>query len=165
MIDVGKGRDPLLAVVDALNECTCTMERLAAVLERVDGVAVAAHSRDPRTPDRPLPAGMTAWVTAMDVARAVKCSRSKAHEYLRAAAGRSVGTGRILRVPVDVWEVWARDNLIDALGRRHRRSGWLGVPPSAAATPQQGSRRDLGPLSRAVSKLPLIPLLTPAKRR
>jgi|HubBroStandDraft_6_1064221.scaffolds.fasta_scaffold66849_1 hypothetical protein len=60
--------------------------------------------RPSRTPDRPLPAGMTAWVSAEDVEYAVGCSRSKANEYLRAAAGRPVGTGRLLRVPVDVWE-------------------------------------------------------------
>jgi hypothetical protein len=127
------------------------------------------RARGQRTPDRPLPPGMTAWVSAEDVARAVSCSRSKAHEYLRAAAGRGVGTGQLLRVPVDVWEAWARDHLVD--GPRHERRGTGRAPPRASTPtcattkgPSPTRRRNLGPWAEAMSKLPLIPLLITRKR-
>src|ERR1700677_4091425 len=88
----------------ALKECTSTMRRLVSAM----GSAERGIGREPRTGGRPLPAGMTAWVRAADVAQAAGCSRSKAHEYPRAAAARSVRTGQLLRVSVDVWEAWAR---------------------------------------------------------
>jgi hypothetical protein len=171
MLDLGNARDPLLAVVEALKECTGTMQRLASFMDGA-GRAPIVPARGPRTGDRPLPAGMTAWVSAEDVVNAVGCSRSKANEYLRAAAGRSVGTGRLLRVPVDVWEAWARDMLIDGFGRRGRREGrtsrHINPPPSGnSETPMARSpprRRILGPWPRAESKLALIPLLAPRKR-
>ena len=157
----------------ALEAIANALLELAAV-EREPVAAAAEHGvppRGPRTGDRPLPAGMTAWVSAEDVVHAVGCSRSKANEYLRAAAGRTVGTGQLLRVPVDVWEAWARDMLIDRLqhGRRETRrtsrrasshpNGKTAVP----VAPHQSRRRDLGPVSRVESKLPLITLLVPAK--
>src|SRR5271155_5168229 len=111
MIDPGNARDPMLVVLEAVKECTSTIRRLVSVMERAE----RDPTQGPRPGDRPLPAGMTAWVSAEDVVHAVDCSRSKAHEYLRAAAGRSVGTGHLLRVPVDVWEAWARENLIGGL--------------------------------------------------
>lgn len=100
------------------------MSMTASLVERFFGLSGARHGEDqlqrrPK-PTRSLPAGMTAWVSAGDVAGAVGCSKSKAHGYLRAAAGRSVGTGRLLRVPVDAWEAWARENLTD--GARTRAS-------------------------------------------
>jgi len=109
---------------------------------------------------RPLPVGMTSWVSADDVAHALSCSHAKAHEYLRAAAGRSIGTGHLLRVPVDIWESWARGNLVD--GRRNVRT-W--TPSSSttdgqlAGTSSKPKRRKLGPYSEVTSKLPMIPTL------
>ncbi len=134
------------------------------------------RARGVRTLDCPLPPGMTAWVSAGDVARAVGCSHSKAHDYLRAAAGRSVGTGHLLRVPVDVWEAWARDNLIDGLRHERRRTSRASrrtSPPAdatevgaskGATVPHQYRRPGLSLFPRAESKLPLIPTLVPAKR-
>ena len=126
------------------------------------------RARGQRTPDRQLPAGMTPWVSAAHVACAVACSNAKAHEYLRAAARRSVGTGQLLRVPVDVWEAWARENLNDRLGRECRGTGRASrraVAAEAASTaPRQYRRPDLSLFPRAESKLPLIPTLVPAKR-
>jgi hypothetical protein len=95
MLDLGEVRDPMLAVVEALKECTSTMQRLASVME-------ATANTQPLTRHRELPPGMTVWVSAADVAQAMSRSPSKGHEYLRAAAGRSVRTGHLLRVPVDV---------------------------------------------------------------
>jgi hypothetical protein len=150
--------------------------------QRAQGVSIqpsplapepAARARVPRTHERPLPAGMTAWVSPEDVARAVGCSRAKAHEYVRAAAGRSVGTGQLLRVPVDVWEAWARGNLFEGVRRERRgigRASRCTNPPAkaaaadASATPTARRRRSLGPASHVESKLPLISLLQPRKR-
>jgi hypothetical protein len=112
---------------------------------------------------------MTAWVSTRDVVRAVSCSRAKAHEYVRAAAGRAIGTGRILRVPVDVWEAWVRDNLVEAAPRE--RHGQAPQSPRRAppthTLPASGSRRrrHFGPFPPAVSMLPLIPIVRPRKRR
>jgi hypothetical protein len=156
MIDYGNTRDLGLMVLEALKKCTSTTRRLVSAMERAE----SGPTRGPRTGDRPLPAGMTAWVSAEDVVHAVGCSRSKANEYLRAASGRTVGTGRLLRVPVDVWEAWARENLMGRL--RHERRGAGRTSPCTG--PSMSRRRDLGPVSKAVSKLPLIPLLAPAKR-
>jgi hypothetical protein len=168
MIDAGNTRDPLLMVLEALKECTRTMRLLVSAMERADG---EPGPRRPRTRSRPLPAGMTAWVSAEDVVHAVDCSRSKANEYLRAASGRTVGTGRLLRVPVDVWEAWARDNLINGFAQAGRRTGrtsrHINRPASgtrAPTAPRPPRRRNLGPWSGAESKLPLIPLLAPRKR-
>lgn len=53
--------------------------------QAVERVPVASpHAlRGERTASESLPAGMSAWVSADDVERAMGCSRSKAHEYLR----------------------------------------------------------------------------------
>jgi hypothetical protein len=83
MIDADNTRDPLLMVLEALKECTRTMRLLVSAMERADG---EPGPRRPRTRSRPLPAGMTAWVSAEDVVHAVDCSRSKANEYLRAGS-------------------------------------------------------------------------------
>jgi hypothetical protein len=131
-----------------------------------------------------LPTGMTAWVSAAHVQAALECSPSKAHEFLRAAAGRSIGTGELLRVPVDVWERWARDNLVD--GRRRSRweredrtrtpiastsadaSGGAGtttpMAPASVEAPPRRTRRQLGYGSPVGSVLPLIPVLKSRKR-
>ncbi|MFI5297296.1 MAG: hypothetical protein ACHREM_04300 [Polyangiales bacterium] len=131
-----------------------------------------------------LPEGMTTWVTTRDVMSAMSCSRSKAHEYLRAAAGRSIGTGHQLRVPVDVWEAWARNNVID--GRRGRRwesaarTGTLTTSTSAARSggvgttttkgrasdgrPEAPTRRPLASGSPNGSVKPQIPTLRSPRR-
>jgi hypothetical protein len=127
--------------------------------------------------ERPLPVGMSAWVCAADVERAVGCSASKAHEYVRAAAGRDVGTGQLLRVPVDIWEAWARSNLIN--GRRRSRwerpststsGGRFGGAGSTTTTalasgepPARPTRRRLAPGLQSGSVLPLIPTLKSRK--
>jgi hypothetical protein len=46
-----------------------------------------------------LPEGMTAWVDVGAVMQAVGCSRSKAHEFLRAASGRQAGTANSFACP------------------------------------------------------------------
>jgi hypothetical protein len=148
-----------------------TIQRSAASTSRTVELGDAAE--DPRMPEHHLPAGMTTWVNANHVARAVGCSLSKAHEYLRAAAGRRVGTGRLLRVPVDVWEAWARDNLIEGLRRERRGTApsYRRDPPpvdavTVGAAQHHLRRRDLGPTSRAESRLPLIrPLVSATHRR
>ena len=42
--------------------------------------------------------------------QALGCSRSTAYEHLRRAAGRIEATGRLLRVPVEVWEHYVKEN-------------------------------------------------------
>lgn len=135
-------------------------------------------------PPAPLPSGMSGWIAVKDVQRALGCSRSTAHEYLRAAAGRAVGTGELLRVPVDEWERWARETLIN--GRRSRRwergaqtrtpststsgeaSGGAGTTTtkerSFGAAPARRTRKRLAPDSSDGSVMPLIPTLPISKR-
>jgi hypothetical protein len=132
----------------------------SAIRETVPG---RRHETEPK-PVHPLPAGMTAWVSANDVARALSCSHAKAHEHLRAAAGRAIGTGHLLRVPVDIWETWARDTLIDGPRNVRRRAPSGGRPNSTTdgqltGTSSKPKRRKLGPYSDVVSKMPLIPTL------
>lgn len=55
---------------------------------------------------------LTQWVSAKDVQKALSCSRTLAYEYLRRAARRPFGTRGLLRVPVDVWEAYARQTLM-----------------------------------------------------
>jgi hypothetical protein len=134
----------------------CTKSPVSESILRVQRDGEREPRREPS-----LPAGMTAWVSAQDVARAMTCSSSKAHEYLRAASGRPRGTGQLLRVPVDVWEVWARANLID--GRRDVRARptcddrprWT-TDGSLIGSFRKPKRRKLGPDSEVTSKLPLL---------
>ena len=160
----------------AITMKTTQADALRAIVERLGAQAIdrsrarkkADSPRVLRPQDRPLPAGMTAWVSTRDVMRAVSCSRAKAHEYVRAAAGRAIGTGRILRIPVDVWEAWARANLVDAPRRERDGSAPAsrGAPPAHVlpASPSR-RRRHLGPFPPPVSMLPLIPIVRPRKRR
>lgn len=163
---------------------------MQAASELLNAAAKAAHAANENgvvtqpKPARPAPLGMSAWVTTEDVQRALQVSKSKAHEYLRAAAGRSVGTGEVLRVPVDVWEEWARNNLINerrrkwgSEGQNQRRdtstsgrkgaSGGAGsttsMAPSAGSPPGRPTKRRLGPGSLNGSVRPLIPTLTKPK--
>jgi hypothetical protein len=105
-VTVGPVRDDgtVTAYLKFANAVEATALRAVVASQIAVGQTGRAPLGDPRTHDRPLPAGMTAWVSAQDVARAMSCSHSKAHEYLRAAAGRPIGTGHLLRVPVDIWE-------------------------------------------------------------
>jgi len=161
---------------------------------REEGIALGAASvvreqlnRSNETPlatvGSALPIGMTDWVAAQDVMRALDCSKTTANEYLRAAAGRSVGTGQLLRVPVDVWEAWARENLVN--GRRRRwagadrtrtpststsaaTSGGAGTTTrqaaSSAAQPARRTRKQLALGSLNGSERPLIPTLRATRR-
>jgi|SRR5580658_748709 hypothetical protein len=79
MIDSGNTRDPLLMVLEAVKECTSTMRRLVSTMESAE----SGIGREPRTGDRPLPAGTTAWVTAEHVVHAVDCSRSTPRTTMR----------------------------------------------------------------------------------
>jgi hypothetical protein len=101
-------------------------------------------------PRKTLPDGMSQWVTAEQVTEAVGCSLSKAKEYLRAAAGRTNGTGKQLRVPVDVWEEWARENLFGQ--QKPTRLG-------RASTKRTEKQRQLRPAERGESTRPLLPVL------
>jgi hypothetical protein len=127
----------------------------------------------------PTPTGMTAWVRPRDVQSTLGCSRSQANAYLRAAAGRAAGSGHLLLVPVDVWEAWARDNLVDgrkSLGgsrerRAHARTAASGLASSrraassdsgeksSAEAPVRPIRKRLAPDSTCESVRPLIPRL------
>jgi hypothetical protein len=147
-----------------------------------DAVLSAHAPRVKPTQGESLPTGMSAWVGPAEVERALGCSRSKAHEYLRGASGRSIGTGELLRVPVDVWECWARDNLVG--GRRRNtwdsrdrpRSTFTGEAGSGGAgstlrtarasveRPARPTRRRLAPGLQSGSVLPLIPTLESRRR-
>jgi hypothetical protein len=48
-----------------------------------------------------------AYVSAADVQAALGCSRSAAYRHMRAAAGRPVGTRRMLRVTTESWRRYA----------------------------------------------------------
>jgi hypothetical protein len=58
-------------------------------------------------PERVVP--VTVFVSAVDVMRALGCSRSKAYEHLRRAAGRKPGLRSLLRVSVEVWESYVTE--------------------------------------------------------
>jgi hypothetical protein len=166
---------------------TLTWELLAAVknikaekLQAQLDAALAALGRANHTP--PAPAGATPWISPADVMRLHQCSKSLANQYVRAAAGRTVGTGELLRVPLDVWEAWARENLIDVNGKTRRRTRWESAAPRTRSTstcegrsggagtttqkassggdrPAAPTRRRRGPFSPPGSELPLIPHL------
>jgi hypothetical protein len=159
----------------AATRATTLLETRAHLVDP-DGLADAVAARVLAQLDRgDLPEGMSSWVSADDVVTAVGCSRSKANAYVRAAAGRSVGTGELLRVPVETWEAWARENLIN--GRRQTRweksalststkegeSGGAGSTRAMALSSEEAQarrkRRRLGPGSVSGSKRPLIPAL------
>ena len=148
------------------------------LLNAAAAVGRAAANQNGKT----TPAGMSAWVTSDDVRRLVQVSKSKANEYLRAAAGRRIGTGELLRVPVDVWEEWARTNLISGKRKRWASEGHSQRPatstsggasggagsttttvPSVGSPPAQPTRRRLGPGSPNGSVRPLIPTLSKPK--
>lgn len=113
------------------------------------------------------PEGMTVWISTPDVQAAIGCSRSKAYECLRAAAGRRAGDpGGMLRVPLDLWEAWAFENLAP------KPSPLRGPVPRPPSPPGGGGvrvpeGRHLGPFPAVKSEMPLIPLQKEriAKRR
>jgi hypothetical protein len=158
---------------------------LKAAVELLNAAVTAVRSANENdvAPATVVPPGMSAWVTPDDVQRRVQVSKTTAHEYMRAAAGRRVGTGALLRVPVDVWEQWARENLINGRRKRwvredHSRrpdtstsggaSGGAGstttTAPCGGSPPARPTRRRLGPGSPNGSVRPLIPTLSKPKR-
>jgi hypothetical protein len=62
---------------------------------RRSGAVVVLESGEPRAPgraDREPKPELPSWIATADVTRQLRCSKSKAHELLRAAAGRQVLT-------------------------------------------------------------------------
>jgi hypothetical protein len=115
------------------------------------------------------------WVTTADVERQMQCARSTAHAHLRAAAGRHASTGKMLRVPPEVWERYARENLAE--GRSAKRwpttSTDADASGGASSTSTAGgcdevraapTKRQLGPFSPPGSRLPPIRSVKPRKR-
>lgn len=66
----------------------------------------------PKVPPEARPQGLTQWVNAQDVMEALSCSRSLAYKHLRCAAGRESSTRQILRVPVSLWERYAKERFL-----------------------------------------------------
>jgi hypothetical protein len=123
---VGPGHEPMMIRLQ-LDAGRWALERLAEIRKMIgsDTTRPAASTPERVTPQPPE--GATRWLTPVDVMQLLQCSKRLAQRYVRAAAGRSIGTGRLLRVPIDAWEAWAATNLID--GRRQMR--W-----------EQGGRRE-----------------------
>lgn len=65
----------------------------------------ASNTATPPKPRRAAP--ITFWLAVDDVIHALGCSRTKAYEHLRRAAGRRPGERGLLRVPAPVWERYA----------------------------------------------------------
>ena len=124
----------------------CATESLVAAAKQLGLAEGLGFTASPKT----LPEGMSEWVSVEDVAVALKCGLSKANEYLRAAGGRIRGSGKQLRVPVDVWEVWSRKNL---QGQDAPKRG------SRGSAQKSNKARQLGPAERGVSRKPLIPVM------
>jgi hypothetical protein len=156
-------------------------ETLQAKLD--DALAALAVARERRGAARAAPRaaaapeGATRWIGVTDVIALLGCSKSYAHRCVRAAAGRSAGTGALLRVPLKAWEAWAEIHLVDGRMRKGRR--WESTSTSAgrsgggsststasesADRPARPTRRQLGPFSPAGSKLPPIRDVKPRRR-
>ncbi len=90
---------------------------------------------------------ITMWVSATDVRRALGCSRALAYEHLRRASRRPPGERGLLRVPLDVWERYAREVLScsgssseagsGTGGSTRTAGGWSGPP---AGRPRRTTR-------------------------
>jgi hypothetical protein len=175
------GRQLVQTIVAILETDTELARRARAAMEAAPIAPTPADSPLPVAATAPttnarrgegVPLGMTIYVKARDVMAALGCSKSKAYEELRKAAGRTVGTHACLRVTVEDWERYRREveEGVDTWRRRDRRgttSGSAGGsstrPSTSTASAPSGARgartaRRLGPFSPPGSVMPLIPL-------
>jgi hypothetical protein len=175
------GRQLVQTIVAILETDTELARRARAAMEGAPIASAApatslpvVETEPPTQPRRGegVPLGMTIYVKARDVMAALGCSKSKAYEELRKAAGRTVGTHACLRVTVEDWERYRREveEGVDTWRRGDRRgttSGSAGGsstrPSTSTASAPSGARgartaRRLGPFSPPGSVMPLIPL-------
>lgn len=111
---------------------------------------------------------ITQFIDASDVQRALKCSRSKAYEHLRRAAGRGPNERGMLRVPARLWERYVKE-IFEWHG-----SGSARVSGKSSITTEMvgvGSRAPSAPTSRQPrllvvesSERPKIPIPRPRTR-
>jgi len=77
-------------------------------LARGGAISAAGPPGFGQTVRAPRSLALTIHVGAAEVVAAFGCSRSAAYRHLRAASGRTAGTGAMLRVDLDSWETYAR---------------------------------------------------------
>jgi hypothetical protein len=88
-------------------DCEALATAVVARLQTAGDLRALAVATKPETEKKP-PAPITGFVSYRHVMEAVGCSKSAAYRHVREAAGRPNGTGKTLRVSVDVWERYAR---------------------------------------------------------
>jgi hypothetical protein len=107
---------------------------------------------------------VTVFVSAQEVRRALGCSRSLAYEHLRRAAGREPGVRGLLRVPLDVWERYAKEILACSGSSGVDASGTAGSTRTAVGSPGARSAAIARPpsvSSASGSVMPRIPITQP----
>jgi hypothetical protein len=142
MLDLGNARDPLLAVVEALKECTNTMQRLASVMETA-GSAPVAEAAGTRAPTSPL-----AWPAFMTTSMAARYCGYKTPGGLKNAcdrglikpAGKRGGVGNCMWARTDLDAFLRGERQDDRVGRHGRVAGRA---PSARRDRDRGAAASL----------------------
>jgi hypothetical protein len=181
------GRQLVQTIVAILETDTELARRARAAMEGTPIAPTPSEASLPVAPTEPptqlrrgegVPLGMTIYVKAHDVMAALGCSKSKAYEELRKAAGRTVGTHACLRVTVEDWERYRRsvEEGADTWRRGDRRGTTSGSAAGSSTRPSTSmvaepsgargarTRRQLGPFSPPGSVMPLIQTLRDRKR-
>jgi hypothetical protein len=117
--------------------------------------------------------GMTVFVRAKDVMRALGCSRALAYAHVHRAGARRTEDGHLIGVPLEAWEKYART--IFEVEEKWASTCGSGARSGTASHTSTGSarnipraapvRRRLGPFSKNGSETPLIPTVQPRRRR
>jgi len=111
---------------------------------------------------------ITQFVDASDVQQSLKCSRSKAYEHLRRAAGRRPSERGMLRVPARLWERYVKETFewhgtesAKVSGRSSTTIEMVGVDSGA---PDARTSGQLKLLEGGSNEKPKIPIPRPRTR-